>query len=160
MPSLLPQGYTGFLCGACDAGYGRSWSFECVKCYQGYATTLLLIASFFMLFLLSGFTIRSNLNERSETGHHPTNRISRRNRRLVPSTRRISTNFPGKFEMVEMTHQGEEEPEDARPDPPATSSRNNTSKSDPTIAKRTVVEIFKAESSSDTPFMTLTGSVG
>ena len=107
---------------------------------------MLLVASILVLFLLSSFAIRSNLNTQMPVANqNPTDRVSRRNRRLVTSKKRISINdIPGHFELVETTHTGEITSEGDRPDLPESASRNDASISDPTVAKRTVVEIFKA----------------
>ena len=144
----LSQGYTGLLCGSCDAGYGRSWSFDCGMCLHDSGTVLLLVASLFVLLILSSFAIRSNLNTQPVGYQATTNRISRRNRRLVPSKKRPSTDVPVNFQMVEMLYRGEVPPEMVHPDLLASASKDTKSTADPVIAKRTVVEIFKAERTS------------
>ena len=113
---------------------------------------MLLVASIFVLFLLSSFAIRSNLNTRmlvtnqGQTNTNPANRVSRRNRRLTPSKKRISTKSPGHFELVETSYEAEMTPEGPRPDLLESAARNDASNSDPIIAKLIVVEIFKAGS--------------
>ena len=150
----LPQGYTGLLCGSCDAGYGRSWSFDCGKCLHDSGTVLLLVASLCVLLILSSFAIRSNLNTQPVKNQNSRIRISRRNRRLVPPKKRPSIDTPGNFEIMETVNTTEVQPEDVRPEPLATGSTMSASTTDPTIAKtdppatiakRTVVEIFKAQ---------------
>ena len=114
---------------------------------------MLLVASILVLFLLSSFAIRSNLDTKTlvvNRGHinrNATNRVSRRNRRLAPSKKRNSTKSPGHFELVDTTHEEDMVPEGTRPDLLESASKNDASNSDPTIAKLIVVEIFKAESS-------------
>ena len=156
----LSQGYTGLLCGSCDAGYGRSWSFDCGKCLHDSGTVLLLVASLFVLLILSSFAIRSNLNTQPVENQNSRIRISRRNRRLVPPKKRPSNDTPGNFEMMETVNTTEVQPEDVRPEPLATATTKSASTTDPTIAKidppadiakRTVVEIFKAERTSFVP---------
>ena len=113
---------------------------------------MLLVASILVLLLLSSFAIRSNLDtrmlvvNRSRTNPNPTDRVSRKNRRPFPSKKRISTNIPGHFELVETTHTEEITPEDPLPDQPDSVSSNDAPSSDPIIAKLILVEVFKAES--------------
>ena len=110
---------------------------------------MLLVASILVLFLLSSFAIRSNLDTRmleANRGHvnrNPANRVSRRNR---PSKKRTSTNSPGHFELVETSFEEEMTPEGPRPDLLESAPRNDASNSEPVIAKLIVVEIFKAGS--------------
>ena len=148
----LPQGYTGLLCGSCDAGYGRSWSFDCGKCLHDSGTVLLLVASLFVLLILSSFAIRSNLNPGLAV-RVPISRASPSTQGAVSQQSKLTTDVPVNFEMVEMLHSGHVPPEMVHPDLLATATTKSTSTTDPpaTIAKRTVVEIFKAEQTSFVP---------
>ena len=113
---------------------------------------MLLVASILVLFLLSSFAIRSNLDTRmleANRGHvnrNATKRVSRRNRWPVPSKKRTSTNSPGHFELVETSYEEEMTSEGPRPDLLESAPRNDASNSEPVIAKLIVVEIFKAGS--------------
>ena len=140
------QGYAGVLCGSCDGGYGRSRSFDCIKCYQNAGTLSLFILSLIVLLFLSGFAIRSNLHTRTMDTSLII-RASKKSIRRRMSAKKLPTEVPVNFQMVEMLHSGHVPPEMVHPDLLTSAvHEDNEPKINPVVAKQSVVEIFKVRS--------------
>ena len=143
---MLTQGYKGILCGSCDVGYGRFHAFRCNKCGEDSETVAMFLASLFVLLLLSGFTIQSNLSTQVSCDHAGKNQSTNSSRSFRNTTQKTpSMDVPVNFQMVEMLHTGHVPPEIIHPDLfPTATTNSHTENVDPVHAKTQIVEIFKA----------------
>ena len=130
------QGYTGLLCGDCEAGYGHSSSFDCDQCDTGLSIATLAI-SIMLVLALSSFAIRSSLvpvqNPRRDA------RASRRrmSRRFIG----VATSAPASIQLAPLVSR-------SNPPPRSRHTQNEASQEDggessAVMAKWKTVEIFK-----------------